>query len=491
MVSVIFYLHIHQPYRVRRYRIFDICKGKYYWDIKKNKEILDRVVRKSYLPTTNILIDLMKKYEKFKVSFSITGTVLEQLMENKYNNVIDNLRKIVDMGGEVVDETYYHSLSFLYSEEEFKEQVKMHNEIINDVFGYDPKIFRNTELVYSNEIGKMVEKMGYKGILAEGHEKILKNKSPAFIYKGKDINLKILLRNYRLSDDIAFRFSLYTWEEFPLTADKFAQWVSAYNGNGEVVNLFMDFETFGEHQWHETGILEFLKHVPKEILKHKDNEFITPSEAIRKYKAKEEVDVPFISSWADTERDLSAWLGNDMQKYALHSVYALEKDVKESNNKYLIEEWRKLQISDHFYFMCTKWFADGDVHKYFNPYETPYDAFINYMNILEDLRERVKKEKVNERDAALKILSDVPLGKEFYFVNGKIAKNIKELMIEIKNLSRNEFKHHVNRNKNDFYNWIKDVVGDDELSIKIKKIRSKAQIIREINKRIKDLKEKI
>ena len=317
------YMHVHQPYRLGRFTFFDIGTGKSYWDDEKNNEVLDRVVKKSYLPATRVLLDLIKETNgAFRVAFSITGTVLEQL--KKYPEVLSNFHKLVDKGCEIVDETYYHSLAFLFSQKEFREQVKMHREIVEELFGFRPKVFRNTELVYSNEIAKQVEKMGYKGILAEGHEKILSWRSPCFVYRAKDCNLRVLLRHYKLSDDISFRFSLHTWEGFPLTADKFAAWVNTHNGNGEVVNLFMDFETFGEHQWPETGIFEFLKHLPKEILKHPDNEFVTPYDAVRRFPERGELDVPFIVSWADTERDLTAWCGNRMQQYALQKLYELE-----------------------------------------------------------------------------------------------------------------------------------------------------------------------
>jgi len=321
--------------------------------------------------------------------------VLEQL-ERFAPEVIDSFRKLVDTGCvEILDETYYHTLSFLYSKEDFKEQVELHNKKIRQLFNFKPKVFRNTELIYSNEIAGAAEKMGYKGILAEGADHILQWRSPNFIYSPKGAgNIKLLLKNYRLSDDIAFRFSEKGWGEYPLTAPKYASWISKINGNGNLVNLFMDYETFGEHQWEDKGIFEFLKHLPNEILKHPDNDFVMPSEAIKRYNAVGELDFPYYVSWADIERDLSAWLGNKMQQEALRGIYLLETPVKLSKNPALIDEWRKLQTSDHFYYMCTKWFNDGDVHKYFNPYDSPYEAFISYMNILNDFR--IKANKLGE-----------------------------------------------------------------------------------------------
>ncbi len=491
MVAVCFYLHVHQPYRLGRFTFFDIGTGKSYWDDETNKAVLERVVKKSYLPTTRMLLDLVKETNSaFRAAFSITGVVLEQLKKQNHEEVISNFIKLVDNGCEIVSETYYHSLAFLFSKKEFREQVKMHRELVEELFGFKPKIFRNTELVYSNEIAKHAEKMGYKGILAEGHEKILGWRSPCFVYKAKNADIKVLLRHYKLSDDVSFRFSLHTWEEFPLTADKFAAWINAHNGNGEIVNLFMDFETFGEHQWPETGIFEFLKHMPFEILKHPDNEFVTPYEAVRRFPERGELDVPFIISWADTERDLTAWCGNRMQQYALQKLYELEDRVKKTGRADIIEDWRKLQISDHFYFMCTKWFADGDVHKYFNPYDTPYDAFINFMNVLEDLKRRIEEAENHKitRDVAIKFLANVRDGEEFYCANGKVFRNLRDLAEGLKTISPQDFAHHVNADKNDFANWIANCIGDIKLAEKVAKLNDPRLMRRAILDRIKYLK---
>ncbi len=489
MVSVCMYMHIHQPYRLGKFTFFDIGTGKCYWNNEKNEEVFQRVVRKSYLPTTRLLLQLVNETNgAFRVAFSITGVALEQLQ--KYPEVISNIQKLVDRDCEIVDETYYHSLAFLFSKREFREQVKMHREAVEEIFGYRPRIFRNTELVYSNEIAKEAEKMGYKGILAEGHEKILGWRSPCFVYRAKDANIRILLRHYKLSDDISFRFSLHTWEEYPLTADKFAAWVNSHNGSGELVNLFMDFETFGEHQWPETGIFEFLRHMPKEILKHPDNDFVTPYEAIRRYPERGELDVPFIVSWADTERDLTAWLGNKMQQYALRKLYELEERVLRTGRKDIIEDWRKLQISDHFYFMCTKWFADGDVHKYFNPYDTPYDAFINFMNVLEDLKKRIEEVENHKitRDIALKYLGNVKGGEEFYCCDGKVFRNLRELAEALRCMKREVFLYHANQSKNDFAAWIANCIGDGKLAEKIAHLKDPKLMRRAILDRIRYLK---
>jgi alpha-amylase len=282
------------------------------------------------------------------------------------------------------------NLSFFYSKDEFEKQVKMHKDLVKRLFNVTPKVFRNTELSYRNDLGEWAERSGYKGIIAEGWDPFLGWRSPNFVYRPKGTKkIALLLKNYKLSDDVAFRFSSKSWAEWPLTAEKFGQWFSSINGNGETVNLFMDYETFGEHQWEDTGIFEFLKKLPEEILKHKDNNFKTPSEVIESYDKRDEVDMPSIVTWADTDRDLTAWVGNDMQRAAIENIYALENKVMNTGDKKLIDDWRKLLTSDHFYYMCTKWFADGDVHAYFSPYESPYEAFITYMNAVNDLKIRI------------------------------------------------------------------------------------------------------
>ena len=391
MVSVCFYFQVHQPYRLKNYTVFDIGKNLDYFNSQKNEEILKKVAKKCYLPTNNLMLQLIKKYPEFKISYSFSGVILEQL-EKFAPEVIESFRQLVKTGNvEILDETYYHSLAFLYSKKEFKEQVVLHNKKIKSLFNYSPKVFRNTELVYNNELAKAVEEMGYKGVLAEGADHILGWRSPNFVYKPKGADIPLLLKNYKLSDDIAFRFSEKSWKEFPLTIEKYSNWVNGINGNGNVVNLFMYYETFGEHQWSSTGIFNFLKSLPGEILKNKDNNFMTPSEVIKNYKPVAELDIPDVISWADVERDLSAWLGTKMQQSSIKKIYELEPKIKEQKNKKILEEWRKLQISDHFYYMCTKWFNDGDVHKYFNPHDSPYEAFINYMNIFSDLNTKLNR----------------------------------------------------------------------------------------------------
>lgn len=404
MPSICFYFQVHQPRRIKRYRIFDIGSDHNYFNDSaihdlNNRRVLAKVVEKCYLPTNAALLELLRKYPQFKVSFSISGILLDQLEEN-FPEVLNSFQELAGTGRvEFLGETYYHSLSFLYSQREFREQVALHKKRIGKLFSQTPQVFRNTELIYNNDLALFADGMGYKGIVAEGADHILGWRSPNFVYRPRGSQkIKLLLKNYRLSDDVAFRFSRTDWKEHPLTAPKFADWLSAVNGNGNVVNIFMDYETFGEHQWADTGIFDFLRALPEEILKHPDNDFVTPSEAVTRYSPVAEIDFPHFVSWADTERDLSAWLSNPMQEEAARKLFNLESAILATKDKALIEDWRRLQTSDHYYYMCTKWFSDGDVHKYFNPYESPYEAFIAFMNVVQDLelrKDRLQRDKLH------------------------------------------------------------------------------------------------
>ncbi len=389
MASVVFYFQVHQPNRLRRYTIFDSSHD--YFDDVKNQQILRKVAEKCYLPMNQVILDLARRHNgNFRASYSLTGTILDQF-QRWGGDVLDSFIELSKTGCiEFICETYYHSMAFLYSRNEFIAQAKKHQQLMQDLFGQTPTIFRNTELTYNNDVARVVEDMGFDAILSEGADFILGYRSPNFLYNPPNCSkLKMLLKNYRLSDDIAFRFGNRSWPEWPMTAEKFTHWVDQINGNGYVCNLFMDYETFGEHQWADTGIFDFMRALPDKILATGKNDFLTVSQAVERYPSVGEVDVPHMISWADTERDLSAWLGNSMQSNALHDVYALADDVLATGDEQLIHDWRRLQTSDHFYYMCTKWFADGDVHKYFNPYESPYDAYINYMNILDNIRARI------------------------------------------------------------------------------------------------------
>ncbi len=402
MSAICFYFQVHQPYRLRHYTFFDIGQSPFYEDEDANCGILLKVARKCYLPMNALLLKLIKRHEgRFKVSFSISGTALDQF-EAYAPEVIQSYRELMATGCvEMLSETYTHSLSFLYSPEEFRAQVRQHDDRIEELFGVRPVVFRNTELIYNNALARAVEDMGYKAILAEGADHVLGWRSPNFLYRPAGCDkLKLLLKNYSLSDDIAFRFSNHQWPEFPLTADKFTNWAQAAVASGNIINLFMDYETFGEHQWETTGIFQFMEALPDYILRLPGFGFVTPSEAADRYDPVADLDVHNFMSWADAERDLTAWLGNDMQHDAIEAVYRLEPKIRQLNNPGMLRTWQRLQTSDHFYYMCTKWFADGDVHSYFNPYGTPYDAYINYMNVLADFSLRLDAALGADRPAA-------------------------------------------------------------------------------------------
>lgn len=387
MPSICFYFQVHQPFRIRNYSYFDIGNNHFYEDEVKNREVMNKVADKCYLKSNKKILELIYRYKgKFKVSYSISGMALEQF--EKYRpDVLQSFFDLADTGCvEFLSETWAHSLSFLFSKEEFKRQVKKHREAIRYYFRQEPRVFRNTELIFNNELAMALEGMGYEGAICEGVDWLLCGRSPDFLYKSPSAGkLKLLLKNYRLSDDIAFRFSDKGWKEFPLTADKFKNWVHSIAGNGETINLFMDYETFGEHQWECTGIFDFLDHLPQEILLHPDFDFKTPSEIIDRYPARGIYDAHNCISWADTERDLSAWMSNAMQQEAIRRIYSLEKQVISCGDPDLLKVWEHLQTSDHFYYMCTKFWNDGDVHKYFSPYDSPYDAYMYYMNVFSDL----------------------------------------------------------------------------------------------------------
>ncbi len=406
MLNICFYFQVHQPYRLRKYSFFDIGHSDYYFDDEKNRAVLLKVAQKCYLPMNRLLLHLLQQYPSFKISFSFSGVVLDQFIEY-CPEVLSSFQQLVDTGQvEILAETYHHSLAFLYNQDEFCEQVRLHSKKIKELFGAKPTVLRNTELIYNNDVARVAHEMGYLGVLVEGADKVLGWRSPDFVYKPINTDIKLLLKNYRLSDDIAFRFSNKDWKEYPLDVSKYTRWINAIHGSGTNVNLFMDYETFGEHQWEDSGIFEFIRHLPGELLNHPDNTFSFPSEIIQNYDPVAELDIPYLVSWADVERDVSAWLGNDMQRSAIEKLYALEKDIKATKNKDLINTWRKLQTSDHFYYMCTKWFNDGDVHKYFNPYDSPYDAFIYFMNIFKDLKQRLdaasnKGSKKQSKEAVL------------------------------------------------------------------------------------------
>jgi alpha-amylase len=394
MLTVCPYFHVHQPYRVKKYRVFDIGNDTEYFNGTdgdlNNRFIIEKVANKSYRPTNKLLKELLDRHPEFRFALSFSGTALDQF-EEFAPDVLESFQELVATGRvEILADTYHHSLAFFYSVPEFERQVKQHEKRIKQLFGVKPRVFRNTELSYRNDLAKWCEDNGYLGIMAEGWDKYLGWRSPNFVYQPPGCKkIKVLLKNYKLSDDIAFRFSNQAWESWPLQADTFASWIHAHHGDGQTVNLFMDYESFGEHQWEDTGIFDFLRALPEMVLRHPETSFKTPTETVESYNAIGEYDVPDVLTWADTDRDLTAWTGNDIQRDAIAATYRMESAVMSTKKKDLIEIWRKLQTSDHFYYMCTKWSNDGDVHAYFSPYQSPYDAYIAFMNALSDLQLRV------------------------------------------------------------------------------------------------------
>jgi len=389
--SICLYFQVHQPNRLRLYRFFDIGKDSHYYDDFANRTILRRVAQKCYLPMNALLLELIEANKgAFKVAFSISGTVLEQF-DRYAPEVIESFRKLAQTGSvEFLSETYYHSLASLSSESEFKHQVLKHKAAIEHYFGVTPKAFRNTELIYSDAIGEMVSEMGFKTMLTEGARHVLGWKSPNFIYScAQAPGLKLLLKNSSLSDDIAFRFSDRSWSDWPLTSEKYLSWIKAAAQSDDIVNLFMDYETFGEHQKASSGIFEFMRALPEAVINDGEFEFVTPSYATKKHRPVGELDVMDPISWADEERDVTAWLGIELQNDAFNKLNDQVEKLSLLNNESLWSDFGHLQESDHFYYMCTKFFSDGAVHKYFNPYDTPYEAFINYMNVLSDFILRV------------------------------------------------------------------------------------------------------
>ncbi len=396
--AICLYFQVHQPFRLKRYRFFDLGKDHYYYDDFLNESIMTRIADQCYLPANKILLDLIKKHDgKFRVAFSITGIAIDQLRLYA-PEVLDSFRELAETGAvEFLAETDSHSLASMRSQEEFENQVEIHQEKLKSALGVEPTSFRNTELIYSDQIGQWISDMGFKAVLTEGAKHILGWKSPNFLYcNAINPRLKVLLRNFTLSDDIAFRFSNREWSEWPLTASKYVSWINNPNSEGDLLNIFLDYETFGEHNKASTGILDFLSHLPGEILKKKNLSFMTPSEIAEKFQVISAIQVPSPISWADEERDLTAWLGNDLQNSAFEKLYELAPLVNSSNDPDIKKDWDYLQASDHFYYMSTKFFSDGVVHAYFNPYSTPYDAFMNYMNVLSDFEIRLKRSSTGE-----------------------------------------------------------------------------------------------
>jgi alpha-amylase len=409
--AICFYFQVHQPFRLKRYRFFDLGNDHYYYDDYLNESIMRKVAEKCYLPANAIILDLIQKNKgKFKVTFSLSGLVINQF--RLYSpEVLDSFRKLAETGMvEFLAETNSHSLASLKSRTEFERQVLDHKAMLKEFLGYEATSFRNTELIYSDTIGSWIADMGFKSIMTEGAKHVLGWKSPNYLYcNSVNPRLKVLLRNFVLSDDIAFRFSNKEWSAWPLTADKYASWINKLAPKSELLNIFLDYETFGEHNWKESGIFDFLQHMPGAILKKTPFKFMTPTEIADSLQPVSAINIPSPISWADEERDITAWHGNELQVAALDKLYSLAGKVNKCDDKQIRKDWEYLQSSDHFYYMATKFFSDGAVHAYFNPYETPYDAFMNYMNVLSDFEIRLRKffPDTAEQDQIFKLGSQV------------------------------------------------------------------------------------
>lgn len=508
MPNICFCFEVHQPYRLNRNFDKALTKGKkiedlfnVYFDNEWNKAILKKVAEKCYIPATELILQNIDEFnrekKKFKVGFSFSGVLIEQL-DKWMPNVLDLFKQAVKTGCvELINQTYYHSLSSLFpSKEEFIEQILLHKSLIKDIFNYEPKIFENTEFIYNNSIAKTLENIGFKGVFTEGVERILFWRSPNYVYKAKGLKIALLLRNSRLSDDIAFRFSARDWIEWPLTADKYAAWLSSTPG--QCINIFIDYETFGEHQWRETGIFEFLKWLPIEILKFENLEFKTPSEIIASYNPVDEIDVHDFNtiSWADSERSTNAWLGNNMQRTCFNALKNIEPYVKKTREKEIIKLWRLLQISDHLYYMYTQLDASGIVHGYFSQ-QPPVKVFWCFMRILSDFYEKVSEKLKEPEKTFLKFIRVVAPDEAFHFhENEKYINLSAHSLEEFKDavLLASDYSILFHAACKHFVKWIKNVVGDLELAEKINKIEGnnvyefKQNLYNCINERLKQLK---
>lgn len=392
MKAICFYFQIHQPFRLKRYRFFDIGNDHYYYDDFTNDDIVTRIAQRSYIPAAESLLRMLEQQPNFRFALSITGVALEQC-EQYVPEFIDLLKKLAATGRvEFLAETYAHSLSSLTDPEEFANQVKVHDDKIRELFGVTPKVLRNTELIYCDEMAPQILDMGYKGVITEGAKHILGWKSPNYVYCAASApKLKILLRNAKLSDDIAKRFSNTDWDAYPLTADKYIDWIASTPAEEQIINLSMNLETFGEFQTRETGIFQFLEALPY-FANERGVEFVTPTEAISKLKPVGELSIMHPISWTDESRDTTAWLGNKLQNEAFEKLYSVAERVRLCDDRRLKQDWYYLQAADHLFYMATKHFADGAAHSNFSPYETPFQAFTNYMNVLADFIVRVEEQ---------------------------------------------------------------------------------------------------
>ncbi len=518
MTDICVIFEVHQPLRLNRNFHSDLLArplvGKsnlfsLYFDYDLNRHVFERAARKCYFPANNAILEQIDEFKhsrkQFKVTYGLSGVFIEQC-EHWNPTLLDSFRQLADTGCvEFLDETYHHSLASLYDAErsEFVEQLKMHRQLMKDLFNHEPKVVANTECLYNNAIAKTVEAIGYEAMMTEGVERILDWRNPNYVYKAKDSNLKVLLRNYPLSDDIGFRFSSRWWQEWPLTAEKYASWLAATQG--QVINIFLDYETFGEHHWHESGIHEFLRWLPGEILKWEHLQFRTPSEIVRLHSPVGEIDVDEFStiSWADLERDTSAWISNSMQMACYSLLKKLEPLVKQSGDPELIRLWRYLQVSDHLYYMSTKGGGPGDVHNYFNPCGNPIEAFATYSSVLSNFEAAVLRELETPKHVAKRILRKLPAEKGFTF-SLELEKptkwtvhSLKEFYSALKIVDPKSVHFHMERR--DFERWIGWAIGDDILAEKVTTFAEsrtteddlRERILNLVGQRIKDLEETI
>ena len=482
MTCVVFAFEVHQPFRLRKQLFWDnkifrrLKKNElfnYYFDKETDRKIFGRASEKCYSPSNRILLDLIDKHrkerKKVKVTFSVSGIFLEQC-ERFDKDLLETFKQLAETGcTEFLNQTYYHSISSLYSEkDEFVEQIRMHQEITKDLLGFEPRVFENTELLYNNSIARTVENLGYKGIFMEGTEKVLQEKSPNCLYKPEGCRkIKVLMRNYKLTDDIGFRFSARWWSEWPLTAKKYANWLS--ETKGQCINIFPDYETFGEHHWPETGIHNFLRRLPEEVLKRKQLKMATPSEVIKKFKPVGSIDVPEKGgtiSWADQERDTSGWLGNPMQWAYYTSLQRLSPLIKESNDKSFQRLWRYFQTSDHLYYMFTAGGGPGEVHSYFSPFQSPIDAFIAAQTSIFDFENRLRIATLAANEP---FLFYVDAGDENF--TGEMAWSLKGFARALQEVSEKSLEFHNSRG--DLEKWVKHSLRDEKLSRKLRETRRK------------------
>jgi len=480
LTDIVFVFEVHQPHRLRRDFFWDnkiwrrLKKQElfdYYFDHEVDREIFERTSKKCYFPSNQILLNLIDKHKRekkrVKAAFSVSGVFLEQC-EMFSKDLLESFKQLAETGCvELLNQTYYHSLSSLYPEkEEFIEQVEMHKRAIKDLLGFTPNVFENTELLYNNAIAKTIEKLGYKGIFTEGTEKILRGKSPNYLYTPKTCRkIKVLLRNYKLTDDIGFRFSARWWSEWPLTADKYASWLAATEG--QCINIFPDYETFGEHHWPETGIHDFLKHLPEQILKWENLRMALPAEVIENHAPMGEIDVPEPGgtiSWADLERDTSGWLGNTMQWAYYQSLRRLEPIIKENQDEEFLKIWRYFQTSDHLYYMFTSGGGPGEVHSYFSPFASPLDAFVAAQASILDFENRVRVASITANEP---FMFYTGIGESNF--TGVKAWTLKGLVECLQKISVKAIEFHNGRG--DFENWAEHSLHDKIFAKQLKKAR--------------------